>query len=206
MGQDTNVKKFCPSCGENVDTYIVNRGGIIGGGGTVSASERHEDECCILCGMIVEEIHHNEITPAESILVADDSTMIRDLLSDLISHEKLAKDVAGCGHGAEFITVFTGKALAKEPFSLVVLDVAMPVLNGINAAIAMRAIEKALKIKPTPILFFTAQKCDENFKKVMAYCKPALYVNKGVSSMPDLLASRIGQVVKRLLGNHHPAS
>ena len=63
----------------------------------------------------------------------------------------------------------------------------------------MRAIEKALNINPTPILFFTAYKCDENFKKIFSFCEPAKYVNKGVSSTPDQLASRIAQVVERLL-------
>lgn len=75
----------------------------------------------------------------------------------------------------------------------------MPILNGVNAAIAMRAAEKGLDIRPVPILFFTARKCDENFPKVLDYCKPAQYVNKGVSSTPELLASRVTQVVKMLL-------
>ena len=75
----------------------------------------------------------------------------------------------------------------------------MQILNGVNAAIAMRAVEKGLGLQPIPILFFTGQKCDENFQKVLDYCKPAQYVNKGVNSTPELLASRVTEVIKMLL-------
>lgn len=186
MDNGGKMTRFCPSCGENVDTYLVDRGG-------------RKEICCIFCGMIVEDISGRRIIPAKSILVADDSSMIRGLLGELLVKESLTRTVAECGDGSEFITIFARKATEGEPFSLVVLDIAMPILNGVSAAIAMRSIERALKLKRTPILFFTAQKCDENFKKVLSYCKPALYVNKGVSSTPDLLASRVGQVVIQLL-------
>lgn len=192
MGKDTVSKGFCPSCGENVETYILEREG--GGFGEVS-----EEACCIHCSTPVHDHCKKEVRPVESILIADDSSMTRELMSDVLAEKKLAKKVIASKDGSDFITLFSKGISEKNPFPLVVLDVGMPILNGINAAIAMRAIEKALKINPTPILFFTAYKCDENFKKMLSYCKPAKYVNKGVSSTPDLLASRIAQVVERLL-------
>ena len=199
MTEEKASKKFCPSCGENVETYIVDRGGVVGIGGTIKPGDRKEECCCIYCGMIVEDIVQEKVVPAKSILVCDDSSMMRELLRDVLVKNKLTDTVVASKDGADFITLFCRHIQDKKPFSLVVLDVAMPILNGINAAISMRAIEKALKIKTTPILFFTGQKCDENFKKVLSYCKPALYVNKGISSTPDLLSSRIGQVVEQLL-------
>ncbi len=194
MGNDTKGKKFCPSCGENVDTYFVDRSG-----GVESEGKKKGDICCIFCGMIVEDISGNDVIPAKSILISDDSAMVRELITDMLKENGLTKDVIASKDGSDFITLFVKKISKKTPFSLVILDVSMPILNGVNAAIAMRAIEKALKMKSTPVLFFTAQKCDENFKKVLAYCKPALYVNKGVSSTPDLLASRVSQVIIKLL-------
>ncbi len=178
--------RFCPCCGENVDTYLVDR-------------EGRKEICCIFCGMIVEDRSGRKFVPAESVLVADDSAMIRSMMRDLLLNRSLTRAVTECSDGSKFITLFTRKAGEGDPFSLVVLDIAMPVLNGINAAIAMRSIERAFGLRPTPILFFTGVKCDDNFKKVLAYCRPALYVNKGVSSTPDLMASRIGEVVIRLL-------
>jgi len=199
MTEEKASKKFCPSCGENVETYVVDRGGVVGSGGAVKPGDRKEECCCIYCGMIVVDMTPEEIIPAKSILVCDDSSMMRELLRDVLVKNKLTKGVVASKDGADFITLFCSHIQGKKPFSLVVLDVAMPILNGINAAISMRAIEKALKIRATPILFFTGHKCDENFKKVLSYCKPALYVNKGISSTPDLLSSRIGQVVEQLL-------
>lgn len=187
-------KKFCPSCGENVDTYFVDRSG-----GVECEGKKRGDICCIFCGMIVEDISGSDVIPAKSILISDDSAMVRELITDMLKENGLTKEVIASKDGSDFITLFVRKISEKSPFSLVILDVSMPILNGVNAAIAMRAIEKALKMKSTPVLFFTAQKCDENFKKVLAYCKPALYVNKGVSSTPDLLASRVSQVISKLL-------
>ena len=194
MGNDAKEKKFCPSCGENVDTYFVDRSG-----GGESEGQKRGDICCIFCGMIVEDISGSDVIPAKSILISDDSAMVRELITDMLKENGLTKEVIASKDGSDFITLFVRKISEKSPFSLVILDVSMPILNGVNAAIAMRAIEKALKMKSTPVLFFTAQKCDENFKKVLAYCKPALYVNKGVSSTPDLLASRVSQVITKLL-------
>jgi len=189
-----NLKGFCPGCGEHVETYVVEREGS-------SFGEIKEESCCIFCGMIVEDVSGRKFVPAESVIVADDSAMIRELLRDLLVHKSITEigGVAECGDGSSFITMFTRRAVEGNPFSVAILDIAMPILNGVNAAIAMRAIEKALGLKHTPILFFTAHKCDDNFKKVLSYCRPALYVNKGTSSTPDLLSSRVGQVVVRLL-------
>lgn len=192
MGHNKSIKRFCPGCGEDVDTYVMER--LVS-----SFGEIKEELCCINCSMPVEDRCKKEFVSAEAILVSDDSSMIRELLCDFLTKNKLSKKVVPSKNGSDFITLFSRSISKKALYSLVVLDVGMPVLNGINAAIAMRAIEKALKMDPTPILFFTAHKCDEKFKRVLSHCKPAHYVNKGGGAKPDLLASRIGQVVKRLL-------
>ena len=187
MDDSKEAKYFCPSCGENVEMYIVER-------------EGGRDTHCIFCGMIVESAPVAKFKIADTTLVADDSSMIRKMLGDMLIDAELTRKVSGCSNGPEFITAFTKKAVSKDPYSLVIMDVNMPVLNGINAAIAFRSIEKALQLKPVPLLFFTARKCDENFKKILAYCKPAQYVNKGINfSSLEVLASRITQVVSHLL-------
>ena len=193
MLSSNKPKKFCPSCGENVDTFIVERGK------NTETQKTIEQECCIFCGMLVEEAPAGNLARVNTILVADDSAMIRALLKDVITENKLSNKVETCDHGADFITVFTRMLRENDPAALIVLDVAMPVLNGVNAAIAARAIEKSFAQKPAPIMFFTAQRCDENFKKVLAFCKPALYLNKASSSTPDELFSRVDRVVKQLM-------
>lgn len=178
--------KFCPACGENVETYVVNRQGST-------------EVCCIHCGMLVEGMSSKNVAPAKLVLAADDSPMIRELLKEVMVTKSLADNVIGCTDGVDFLITYTNKLKTQEPVSLVILDVAMPMLNGINAAMALRAIEKGFQLRPAPILFFTAYKCDENFQKVLAYCKPAEYVNKGVSSTPEQLELRVSQVATKLL-------
>ena len=192
MEQERPLKRFCPSCGENADTLVMEKAGN-------SPGEITEELCCNICGMLVEDRCKKEVTPADSILIADDSQMMREFMHDALTASNLCRMVVTSNDGSEFITRFSRGISEKKRFSLVVLDVAMPVLNGINAAIAMRAIEKALKMKATPILFCTAYKCDENFRKVLSFCTPARYLNKGSSSTPDMLATRIKQIVELLL-------
>jgi len=179
------MTKFCPACGENVETYTIDK-------------PYRKEVCCIHCGMIVEGLEAPQISAGNIVIIADDSPMIREMLKDVFISGSLAGEVIGCKDGYDFISTYVKKLKEGKTVSLVVLDVSMPILNGVNAAIAMRATEKD-DIRAVPILFFTAQKCDENFQKVLDYCKPAQYVNKGVSSTPELLASRVTQVVKMLL-------
>jgi len=76
----------------------------------------------------------------------------------------------------------------------------MPVLNGFNAAIALRAIEEGFGLtKSTPILFFSAQPCDEKAKKVLQFVGRAIYVNKVSSPNLAELASRVQQVLVNLI-------
>lgn len=180
------MNRFCPSCGENVETYTVDRVG-------------KKETLCIHCGMIVDGLEVKEVSGGNLVIVADDSLMIREILKDVFISGSLANEVIGCKDGYDFLSAYARKMKEHKSVSLVVLDVTMPILNGVNAAIAIRALEKGLELQPVPILFFTGQKCDENFQKVLDYCKPAQYVNKGVSSTPEMLASRVTQVAKMLL-------
>lgn len=180
------MMQFCPACGENVETYIVDRHGT-------------KEVCCMHCGMIVEGLSSLKAVSAGLAIIADDSPVIRERLKEMLLSEGLATEVLSSKDGFDFISVFTSKVKGNQAVSLIVLDVEMPMLNGVNAAMAIRALEKGIPINPTPILFFTSQKCDEHFQKVLAYCKPAEYVNKGVSTTPELLTSRVSQVARVLL-------
>ncbi len=183
-------EKYCSGCGENVETYIDLQ---------TEGTELVERESCVFCGMAVEDVPHEEEVTAGTILLSDDSPMMREMLADAIMESKLAEEVVASDHGAHFLTDFTTMAIEKKPVSLLVLDVSMPVFNGVNAAIAVRAVEKSFKMRPTPIMFFTAHKCDDSFKKVLNYCRPALYLNKGSSASPAELTARVSRVIRQLL-------
>ena len=158
-----------------------------------------EAKRCPDCGL---ELFEEEVAikMLDSVIVAEDSGALRHKLAEILTERGMAKGVVRCADGSEFITSFMEQHLKDRTPRLAVLDVNMPVINGINAAISLRAIEKGYEFqRPTPILFFTSKQCDETFKKVLSYTKPAKYINKGTGSSPDEFADRLAAVLGRLL-------
>ena len=181
---------FCPSCGEEVEYFVM-------------LSEGDEIVHCSVCGLILttpEKKKEAKLKTLQNVVAAEDSQVLLKTLSRMMIDKKIAKSVEACRDGEEFITKVMERNKQNLPISLAVLDVAMPVLNGINAAVIFRAIEKGFgKKHKTPILFFTSYRCDETFQKVLKYCAPAKYINKGTGSSPEEFAERLYQVVSQLL-------
>lgn len=181
---------FCPACGEDVDTFKMLQ---------VNYSPPREESCCSICGLTIDEPEQKKQISGGTILIAEDSKMLQEMLRDVVQNNGLADKVITCDQGVSLVTAATELAINKEPAKLMMMDVSMPVLNGINAAIAFRGVEDAFKISRTPIVFFTGHRCDDKFKKILQYCKPAYYVNKGAISRPDELAERITRVVHKVM-------
>lgn len=138
--------------------------------------------------------------PLETVITVEDSSLISAILNDMLVGEGLTKRVIPCKNGYEFLGRYLReRSDQRSRLGLVVMDVKMPVLNGVSAAVAMRAHENALELEPAPILFFTSQRCDELFRKVLLHCAPAMYINKGASNSPTDLQNRIGKVIRQLL-------
>jgi CheY-like chemotaxis protein len=77
------------------------------------------------------------------VLIADDHAVIRDLLSSmLVAH---GFDVCQASDGAQAVRI----AREKDP-DLVVLDLAMPVMNGLEAARLLK-----VKMPRVPLIMFT---------------------------------------------------
>ena len=184
-------KIYCPSCGEDVEYFVM-------------LTEGDEIAHCSICGLI---LHKEEAKkPAEklktlqNVVAAEDSPVLLKTLSHMLVDKNITKGVDPCKNGEEFIATVVERLKKNFPISLVILDVNMPILNGINAAVILRAIERGFaKKRPTPILFFTSYRCDDTFKKVLKYCAPARYINKGTGSSPEEFAQRLYQVVSQLL-------
>lgn len=183
-------KIFCPSCGEKVDYFVM-------------LSEGDEIKHCSVCGLILAEESEPEeqkIKTLQHVVASEDNTLLLKTVSKMILDKNIAKSVDATKNGEEFIATVVNRTKSKDPISLAILDVNMPILNGINAAVIMRAIEKGYgKKRNTPILFFTSYKCDDTFKKVLKYCAPAKYINKGTGASPEQFAERLYQVIYQLL-------
>lgn len=182
-------KLFCPSCGEKVEFFVM-------------LSEGDEIKHCSVCGLILHEEPEPEtsLKTLQHVVAAEDSTALLKTVSRMLMDKKISKTVDACKNGEEFVVTVVERIKTNTPISLAILDVNMPILNGINAAVILRAIERGYdKKRLTPILFFTSYKCDDTFKKVLKYCKPAKYINKGTGSSPEQFAERLYQVIFQLL-------
>jgi PAS domain S-box-containing protein len=116
------------------------------------------------------------------ILVAEDLPMNQVIVADML--ESAGYAVVSVDNGATAVTL-----LRREPFDLVLMDIEMPLMGGIEAAGAIRNLERAGGI---PIVAMTAN----NWTEQVAACRDAgmdAYLSKPVDRS-DLLA-----VVRRLL-------
>lgn len=77
------------------------------------------------------------------VLVADDHAVIRDLLSSMLAAQGF--DVCQASDGAQAVRI-----AREEGPDLVILDLAMPVMNGLDAARVLKA-----KMPNIPLLMFT---------------------------------------------------
>jgi len=156
--------------------------------------------------LLEENLTEAREPPIDTIVLAEDTTLLREMLKDSLVERRLSRRVISCRNGFEFISAYIrsrqadpAERPAERGVGLVILDVVMPVLSGVSAAVALRAHEKGLNLSPAPILFFTSKRCDETFKRVMTFCQPAMYVNKGASSSPEHLHQRVDRVITQLL-------
>ncbi|OGL46553.1 MAG: hypothetical protein A2161_22310 [Candidatus Schekmanbacteria bacterium RBG_13_48_7] len=189
MADNELMRSYCPGCGEEVDVFVMTTEGVDG----------VEERRCIHCGLTLERSKEKSVKGISKIISADDSKIIQNILSELLVEERVAQSVEMCNNGMEFLSSITKHFRNNIPINMVILDVNMPILNGISAAIALRAIEKGFGFKPLPIIFFTVKKCDETFQKVLKFCHPSKYLNKGVSSSPAEIVRRVSEVAHQLL-------
>jgi len=173
--------RYCLCCDEQVPFGAVER------------NERRE-VICNYCGFTLDVEKSTETRPADKkgyTLVADDSKYTRKIIEDLIIEKKFSSDVMSFENGLELTSAYS-KAIAEgKQVDVAIIDLNMPVMNGLTAARTLRTMEMQQKTPSVPIVFFSAEKADEAFKIQMESLEPAYYVNKGSDPDPDKLASRV---------------
>lgn len=193
-----SVKKgYCMSCGQEVELFVM----LVDG---------RDQPHCFLCGTPVEEgLKQNKspqplkIKTLDTIMLADDSALVRELIVDKLTELKAARKLVALASGEEFLESFTRKLIEKTPPQLVILDIRMPGINGINTGFAARCIERGFgKSSPVPLIFFSSVVCDDTLKAALTRLSPARYINKGASATPDDLAARIVNVISKLLSEN----
>lgn len=175
-------KQFCEQCKENVLTYSVIRNG-------------KEEICCLYCGLpisISEKQAHDKQEKGESVIFyADDSAFMRELVKDIFSNNNITKNFKSFENGELLLEEYTKFLIDRKNVDLVILDIKMPYISGISVGIAIRAMERAFNVKPSPILFFSVKQADEELQKFFSHSAPAYYLNKGASTDIEDLEKRM---------------
>jgi len=174
-------RKYCICCGEEVPYNVVER------------NERRE-LTCTYCGFTldVENLWEDIKASLETYaFIAEDSDFTRKLLKDMVLKKSLAREVIAVTNGLELITEYAKLMKKNITSSFAIIDLNMPVMDGLTAARTLRALEEKEGIAKVPIVFFSAVKADESLKKQMELLTPAHYMNKGSDTVPENLIRRV---------------
>ena len=184
--------KYCLCCGEKVQFNRIERG-------------NRTEFTCIYCGFPLSAddeplltVEETTSSPEEKkfrlVLVADDSKFTRKIIQDLLIEKKLADNVLAFENGLELTSAFARLTAEKKLVDAAIIDINMPVMDGLTAARIIRGIESQNNIPRVPITFFSSLKADDDMRTQMEMLAPANYVNKGTEPDPDKLAERVEQL------------
>jgi CheY-like chemotaxis protein len=136
----------------------------------------------------------------DTVLVCDGSSPLREAVREGLAIRRAGRNIVACENGEQLIEILAEKMASGSFVDAVILDAELEILDGFHAAIALRAIERAFRIAtPTPLLFLTSLPCDDGFRRVLEYCKPARYLNKGADAgAPSFISGRLLQVLSAL--------
>ena len=111
-----------------------------------------------------------------SLLIAGFNELERKFLEKEATKSLLARRALSFPTGEELLIEIARWLEQGQSPGLVILDIKMPIINGINTAISLRAYERVYQTSaPCLIVFFADQQESEAFKKVLTFCSPALY-------------------------------
>ena len=98
------------------------------------------------------------MTEPAAVLVVDDHTLVRTGVVNIISHETDLRVVAEASNGAEAVVAF-----AKHRPDVVLLDLRMPVMEGVEAVRQIREIDPAARV-----IVLTTYDTDEDITRAIA--------------------------------------
>lgn len=146
------VRQLCHLMGGDVSVRsTLGRGSAF----TVTVLLARSSQC------LAQEPDQASSTAAGRILVAEDNEMNRRVLSALLVNTGL--DIDFVVNGAQAVKVYQ-----EHAYDLIMMDVSMPVMTGIEATRAIRALESIRALPRMPIIALTANAMPEQIKACMA--------------------------------------
>jgi pSer/pThr/pTyr-binding forkhead associated (FHA) protein len=111
----------------------------------------------------------------QSALIAGYEEEERNFMADSMIENLVAAHSFAFSNGEELlIETISWFEQVRSP-DLIILDFKMPIINGINTAISLRAYERAFQRDSlVPVLFFCDPPDSEAFRKVLTFCSPAM--------------------------------
>lgn len=116
-----------------------------------------------------------------NVLIVDDSKTARLMLSRVLD-ERFGLAITEAANGREALD-----RLAQEPIDFVMMDVGMPVMNGLET---LRAIRSSPTLANLPVLMLTAEKSEDVVREIIQLGISA-YLSKPLNR--DAIAERVSQ-------------
>ncbi len=188
--------QYCLCCDEQVPFSTIQR-------------NQRREVICAYCGFTLEvqKLWEPKNVPEKGcILVAEDSKHARKIIEDVIREKELSQHILSFEDGLGLTSEYSRLLSRKQSVEIAIVDLNMPVMDGLTAARTMRALEEQNMARKVPVVFFSAVKADEDLKKHMQSLEPANYVNKGSDLDPDSLKSRVEYLLCYLMEKYHPQS
>jgi signal transduction histidine kinase len=165
-------------------------------GGTIKLKSRLGEGSCFTVELVlgIHEVPKEEAKISEKIslkgvkaLLVEDNELNMEIATEILTDEEMV--ITPAANGKEALDIFTDSAVGT--FDLILMDVMMPVMNGLEATMAIRASSHP-QAKTIPIIAMTANAYKEDEEKVIAAGMNA-HVAKPVNV--DLLMTVLGHYV-----------
>ncbi|MCI3131221.1 hybrid sensor histidine kinase/response regulator [Phenylobacterium aquaticum] len=106
------------------------------------------------------DVDDPEDGPPLKVLVSEDHPVNRMVMEMLLS--QISADILSTENGLAACEAFERQAEIGDPFDLVLMDMQMPVMDGLAAIRRIRAFERAQKLRHTAIIMVTANALPEH--------------------------------------------
>ena len=178
-------RRACPACGEGAKPEEVRVGGML-------------RVRCGNCGLPLGGGFQLGGARFRKVIVADDSPFFLQTLEDILRSRRVSEEIQRAEDGAKALELATEALRTRSPARLVILDLMMPRLNGLHAAVALRAVEAAFGSYRSDILFLSTRRIDLTMRPLVDDLAPAYYLDKGGEggAFPD----RLGGVLDAISG------